>query len=213
MATTVDDETILEVLRSNDAPRMTTTEIAGQLPVTRGTTRSRLQRLVDDDLLDRKREGNNVLWWLPERSDELDEWEADQSSEADEPDEGEAAATTEEPDEVDTEEVDGNEASVADDADTDEGEADEETTVEIEATEPAKTPADEDGTAVEVEAVEEDDEIEVTTPDEETETRTATERPELSADEEGLRAVAIVAATLVVVLLLRQILSGSEEPE
>lgn len=97
MSTGVDDTTILEVLRANDDPRLTTTEVADQLPITRGRTRTRLQQLVDDDKLKRTKEGNTVVWWLPEREDEL--------GEEDEPDEAEAEAEeTEEPAEAEEEE-------------------------------------------------------------------------------------------------------------
>lgn len=73
MSTGVDDETILEVLRSSDDARQTTTEIADQLPITRGRTRTRLQEFVEDDKLERTKEGNTVVWWLPEREDEIGE--------------------------------------------------------------------------------------------------------------------------------------------
>jgi hypothetical protein len=199
MSTAVDDETILEVLRSNDAPRMTTTEVAGQLPITRGTTRTRLQRLVDDDLLHRKREGNNVVWWLPEREDELEAWEAEQAAAEAAESEESAADDGEEPSPTE-------EGAEADEA----ADAEEDTSVEVEATEQAN--AEDAETEVEVEAVDEDDEtVTVETPDESTETRTAAERPELSDDEEGLRAVALAAAVLVVLLLLRKLLAGGGE--
>lgn len=101
MSTSVDDETILEVLRSNDAPRMTSTEVAGQLPVTQGTTRTRLQALADEGLLRRTTEGNDVVWWLPEREDEF---EAAVS--------GESTATEPVDDESKTEQASGDESSV-----------------------------------------------------------------------------------------------------
>lgn len=202
MSTTVDDETILEVLRSNDTPRMTTTEVAGKLPVTRSTTRTRLQRLVDDDLLERKTEGNNVVWWLPERADELDAWNADEEAE-----------------EAETEEIE-------------ETEETEETTDEDAVDTANEAEPEHDDTTVEVEAVDggESDEVTVTTPDEGTETRTAADRSEdagkpaasspttrptaeLSEDDEGLRALALLAAAVVVLLLVRRLLGGSESDE
>ena len=151
---TVDDETILEVLRSNDAPRMTTTELAGHLPVTRGTTRTRLQGLVDEGLLQRTTEGNDVVWWLPER----------------------------------------------------ESEPTGETEVEVTAAEQSTAETESGPTAVEVEAVGDGDSA--------TEMRSVAERddesdlPELSDDEEGLRALATVALVLVAVLLFRKLLGG-----
>jgi hypothetical protein len=175
---TVDDETILEVLRSNDAPRMTTTEVAGQLPVTRGTTRTRLQGLVDEGLLERTTDGNEVVWWLPER---------------------EAEPTGEEAAETEAETTDGIESAA-------------ETEVEVTATEQSTAEPESGPTAVEVEAVDDDPAIE--TPDPATETRSAAEQddeadlPDLSDDEEGLRALALVAVALVAVLLLRRLLGG-----
>lgn len=96
MSTSVDDETIIEVLRSNDAPRMTTTEVAEELPITRGTTRTRLQRLVDDERLDRKTEGNSVVWWLSDRAEELEDWEASrEKADSDDDDEAESGSDVE----------------------------------------------------------------------------------------------------------------------
>lgn len=203
MSTSVDDETILDVLRSNDAPRMTTTEVAGHLPVTRGTTRTRLQRLADDGLLERTTEGNTVVWWLPERADELDAWETEQAAEeADETDEESGTADGEEPDD------DGSNETEADGEGTD-GDA-----IEVEAVDDEMDAADGtdavdtsdeeshgDATTVEVEGVsgdESDDAAAVT--DE--------ELPELSNDDEGLRAVAAVAVALAAFLVLRRLLGG-----
>jgi len=213
MSTSVDDETILDVLRSNDAPRMTTTEVSGHLPVTRGTTRTRLQRLADDDLLERTTEGNNVVWWLPEREDELDAWEAEQAAAASEDAEAESDPTDEGSDdgEVDDEETTGQESG-----EPETGDAEPDDTVEVEAVDEAGAvdepddesnddeadddEADGDATAVEVEAVSEGDSEDVTAAGE--------ELPELSDDDEGLRTVAVVAVALVVVLALRRLLGG-----
>ena len=196
---TVDDETILEVLRSNDAPRMTTTEVAGHLPVTRGTTRTRLQGLVDEGLLERTTEGNDVVWWLPERESELGVDEESTESEAE---------TESETTEVDAEtaEAEGAEAETTDADPTGE------TEVEVTATEQSTAETESGPTAVEVEAVGDDPAVE--TPDPATETRSTAERddesdlPELSDDEEGLRALATVAVVLVAVLLFRKLLGG-----
>ena len=197
---TVDDETILEVLRSNDAPRMTTTEVAGHLPVTRGTTRTRLQGLVDEGLLERTTEGNDVVWWLPEREAELGVEEESTESEAET--EAETAET-----EVKTAEAETTDAEAAD------ARPAAETEVEVTATEESTAETESGPTAVEVEAVG-DDEPAVETPDPATETRSTAERddegdlPELSDDEEGLRALATVAVVLVAVLLFRKLLGG-----
>lgn len=253
MATSVDDETILEVLRSNDAPRMTTTEISSALPVTRGTTRTRLQRLADDDLLERKRESNHVVWWLPERADELDaaatpdnaaeadpDGDApagdDNAAEAEEPTGGDAegesgiGAEVDDPDEA---AATGDPAGGADDASREDDEAPDEDAedhaIEVEPTEQREP----DATAVEVDAAGSDDPDAALpeeaapaadrTPDAETETRTAAtaaddrdrtaptptgREPELSDDDEGLRALALVAGGLAALLLLRKLLGG-----
>ncbi|MFB6118180.1 winged helix-turn-helix transcriptional regulator [Halosegnis sp.] len=208
MSATVDDETILEVLRSNEQPRMTTTEVAGHLPVTRGTTRTRLQRLVDDGLLERTTEGNEVVWWLPERADEQ---AAEAEAEPDAEDEDTAEADTAEAEESDEP------AGGEEETDPDETE-DESAEVEVTATDQSKAETDDGPTEVEVEAVEANTEPDVETPDAATETRTAADRgdeeeeevdlPELSDDEEGLRALAAVAVGVVALLVLRRLLGG-----
>lgn len=227
MSTAVDDETILEVLRSNSAPQMTTTEVANHLPVTRGTTRTRLQRLVDDDLINRETEGNNVVWWLPERGEEREAWEPDAEEEASEPEETDAEEepeveegeeAEEEPEEEEEAEEEESEAEetegeAAEDAETEDGESEDgdETEIAVTATEQSKSES-EGGTEVEVEAVESEPDVE--TPDEATETRTAAEREEaaeLSDDDEGLRVLAGVAVGLVAVILLRRLLGDDEE--
>ena len=214
MSTAVDDETILEVLRSNSAPQMTTTEVANHLPVTRGTTRTRLQRLVDDDLINRETEGNNVVWWLPERGEEREAWEPDAEEEPEV--EEEEAEEEEEPEEEEAEEEESEaeetEDEAAEDAETEDAESEgDETEIAVTATEQSKAES-EDGTEVEDEAVESEPDVE--TPDEATETRTAAEREkaaELSDDEEGLRVLAGVAVGLVAVILLRRLLGDDEE--
>ncbi|WP_435196825.1 hypothetical protein [Natronomonas sp. EA1] len=156
----VDDETILDVLRASETPALTTTEVAGKLPITRGSTRSRLQALVDDDHLERDREGRNVIWWVPERREEVEEWRAGEP--------------------------------------------------EIEPTAQAKAETEDGPIEVDVEAeaaAADESEPEVETPDEETETRTGVERPELSDDDEGLRALALVAVAAVGYLLFRKLRS------
>lgn len=200
MSTSVDDETILDVLRSNDAPRMTTTEVAEHLPVTRGTTRTRLQRLADDDLLERTTEGNNVVWWLPEREDELDAWEEAQAAEAESNDADEEAdeeAIDEEAGEADEEEGSDDDAIEVEAVDAEPDEIDESDEAD---TGEADAESDEDATTVEVEAVSDDDGEPTTTTDD--------ELPELSDDDEGLRAVAAVAVGIVAVIVLRRLLGG-----
>jgi hypothetical protein len=140
MSTSVDDTTILEVLRANDDPRLTTTEVADQLPITRGRTRTRLQELVDDDKLKRTKEGNAVVWWLPEREDEIEaESEAEEGEAASE----EAEPPDAEPDDAEPaeEEPTGTEAK-EDEAEEDEAEEDEAEEDEAEEEE-AEEPGDE----------------------------------------------------------------------
>lgn len=84
MSTGVDDETILQVLRESDDPALTTSEVAELLPITRGTTRTRLQALVDEGLVERERSGRSVVWWLAERDEERTGERADEP-EANEP--------------------------------------------------------------------------------------------------------------------------------
>lgn len=96
MPSSVDDETILEVLRTSESPALTTTAIAEQLPITRGSTRSRLQALADDDRVERDREGRNVIWWVPERREAVEAWREAESgveAEAEAEPEPEAEAT------------------------------------------------------------------------------------------------------------------------
>lgn len=100
----VEDEEILEVLRSADGPRLTTTEVAEELPITRGRTRTRLQRLVDDERLNRETVGNEVVWWLPERDDEVGDEAADDDETDEEPEAtGERDQESEAPDATDEE--------------------------------------------------------------------------------------------------------------
>lgn len=241
MSTSVDDETILDVLRDNDAPRMTTTEVAEELPVTRGTTRSRLQRLVDDDRLERTREGNNVVWWLPDRAGELetaaaqsededagdgdDAADGESTAEEDGDEDADESSTTDETEEAEDEGADDEEAEDDDDATADEetedataDEGDDDATAdiddgvaEIEVT-PTGEPDDDGPTTVEVEAVGDDESPdapfgETVADDDDAEP----ELPELSDDEEGLRALAVVAAGLVLLLLVRRLFSGDDE--
>jgi exosome complex component RRP41 len=162
MSTSVDDEEILEVLRTSDDPELTTTEVAERLPITRGTTRSRLQSLVDEGHLERRSEGNDVVWWLPERAgeaaaaaDEAEEAEAEveegdeeaeeeaeeaeADEEAEEAEEAEADDEADEDEEVETEEEadEGRAEAGAPDVEAEEGEADAEgeespATIEVE---------------------------------------------------------------------------------
>jgi hypothetical protein len=224
MSTSVDDETILEVLRENDDPRMTTTEVAEELPITRGTTRSRLQRLVDDDRVERTREGNSVVWWLPARTGEMesdtadaDGPEPDDAAERDDVAGNEAAEPEPDGTPADAGEqaaADGNAAEGADESDADGDDADADdgaTEIEVTATSDPE-PAHDEPTAVEVEAVGDDSEPappygETVTEEDEQEP----DLPDLSDDEEGLRALAALAVGLVLVLLIRRLFAGGDE--
>lgn len=244
MATSVDDETILEVLRSSDEPRLTTTQVATELPVTRSTTRTRLQRLADDDRVERTRETNHVVWWLPERADEFDtagtstdEETVDDAAEVEEgaaTPGGDNAAEAPPPEDETEGEVDI--AAQVDEPDeysgSDDG-SDADERIEVEATERREP----DATTVEVDPAgddhdaalpEEADGAADEPPRAETETRTAAtagedrdrraptptgRRPDLSDDDEGLRALALLAGTLAALLLLRKLLGGDGDAD
>lgn len=71
--TGVADETIVEVLRGSEHPALKTTQVAAELPITQGRTRTRLQALADEGAVERERVGIDVVWWLAERADEVGE--------------------------------------------------------------------------------------------------------------------------------------------
>lgn len=177
MSTGVDDDEILDVLRGSDEPELTTTAIADELPISRGRTRTRLQSLVDDGHVERRRVGNNIVWWLPERDDERastdddaesgtgaeDESDADEEpSEAD--DTGDESDDESGPEAVEVEVVgsDADETTEAEGAEA-EGTADESVAVEA-SEEPTEKPAtatgsggvEDDAASVEVESAGDD---------------------------------------------------------
>lgn len=226
----VEDETILDVLRSADAPRLTTTEAADRLPITRGRTRTRLQQLADDGRIERETVGNEVVWWLPEREGEVGS------------EKGEAATDdggNEEPDAEGDEELDAEENEEPDAEENEEPDAEESevqpAVVEIGPETGAETPEDadrsgkrresaeaerttgagDDGPAdIEVEPV--SDRIttkgsttDVETPALDNETRTGPLRASIrSPGDRSLRALALLAALVVVFAFLRNYLRG-----
>lgn len=59
---------VLEVMRQSDEPFITVGEITKQVDVTKKTVHDRLQELVDEGEVHRKKVGARaVIWWLPER--------------------------------------------------------------------------------------------------------------------------------------------------
>lgn len=180
MSTSVDDETILAVLRDADAPELTTSAVAEELPVTRGTTRTRLQRLVDEGQVRRRREGNSVVWWLPDREAEAEA--AREAAAADESDDADGA---------DTEDAATEAAATEDEGDADTDEADDDPAVE----------APEDDTSIDVQVVQGDDDgVTVTV-------RADDEEYTASTDESSaLRVAAVAAVAAVGILLLRRLL-------
>lgn len=193
MSTQVDDETILDVLRSSDESRLTTTEVAEELPVTRRTTRARLQQLADDGRLAREKSGNHVVWWLADGDESAPEREAGGEAGTD----GEAESGFEfgsdsgaSAGSADAAEAAGETASTGTSGDDAE---DEDTDVPVEAVSPDRTAGE--------------------TSEGSEERRPTADGPAYGRDdEEGLRAVALVAAALVVLLLLRRLLGDDETP-
>lgn len=203
----VEDEEILDVLRSADESRLTTTDVAEALPITRGRTRTRLQRLTDDGPVDRETVGNEVVWWLAE----ADEQGQDQAADEAQPDEAEGAGA-EGPDgeaaSVETPEVDEEAEPVAAEAETPG-----ETGDGPGGTEEGTGGTPEEGPAeIEVEAVGD----QVTSRGSVTETDEAPpERPTPGEDDEertgdggAIRALGLLAAAVVVLALLRRLLAG-----
>lgn len=60
----VTDQDVLKVFDYADAPILTASEIADELPITREATGRRLKRMLEDGLVDRKKTGASaVAWW------------------------------------------------------------------------------------------------------------------------------------------------------
>lgn len=215
MSTEVDDETILDVLRSSDEPRLTTTEVAEELPVTRGTTRARLQQLADDGRLEREKSGNHVVWWLAD-GDEAEPAEEDTGAEAsdDGADGGDGDESESERDADREEGTDGEAESgfeFGSDSAASVGSADAAGASMETETGTSGDDADGDDTDVPVEAVSPDGTVGEASEGSE-ERRPTPPEPALGRDEEGLRAAALVAAVLVVLLLFRRLLGDDENP-
>lgn len=61
----VSDEDLLAVFRQTDDPVLSTSEVAAELPIKRRATLTRLQRLEENGILERKQAGGrNTVWWL-----------------------------------------------------------------------------------------------------------------------------------------------------
>jgi predicted ArsR family transcriptional regulator len=60
----VTDEELLAVFQRTDDPVLSTAEIADELPIKRRATLTRLRRLADNGVLNRKQTGGrNTVWW------------------------------------------------------------------------------------------------------------------------------------------------------
>lgn len=69
----VTDAEIIAVLRESTDPVLSTAEVAGELPIKRRATLTRLQHLAEDGVLARKRTGGrNTVWWLADEASEGD---------------------------------------------------------------------------------------------------------------------------------------------
>lgn len=208
----VDDETILEVLRNADDPRLTTTEVAGKLPVTRGTTRTRLQALADEGLLTRTRKGRNVVWWLPERADEFEAASGTEDAAASSADESAEGDGGDGADELDTTEVtDEDEPATEASADAATDEVAAAATAGSDETadaEPDSEEVDETTTVDEWEAAgEADTDIEVRVPEDDADAPAARVEPlhDASTDDARVRAVLALLALAVLYALIRRL--------
>lgn len=60
----VTDQDVLKVFDAADAPVLTASEVAAELPITREAAGRRLNRMREDGLVDRKQTGARaVAWW------------------------------------------------------------------------------------------------------------------------------------------------------
>jgi len=65
----VDDEEILEIFSSAEDPFLGVSEVADQLGFSLQGTGKRLESLVDEQKLNKKKTGGARIYWLPERAD------------------------------------------------------------------------------------------------------------------------------------------------
>ncbi len=64
---TVSDEDIISAFKSNEAPFITSIELANEFGMTRQWAHNRLQALHDAGTIKRKKSGpRNVIWWYPD---------------------------------------------------------------------------------------------------------------------------------------------------
>lgn len=61
---TIDDETILKLIRDSDDPFLATSEVADLLGFSPQGTLKRLYSLEEDGYLRYKKAGNTNIWWL-----------------------------------------------------------------------------------------------------------------------------------------------------
>jgi predicted ArsR family transcriptional regulator len=60
---TVGPEAVLDVLDAVDGPAITSSDVADHLECTTEAARQKLQRLVDDGTLARRKTGRTVIYW------------------------------------------------------------------------------------------------------------------------------------------------------
>jgi cobalamin biosynthesis protein CobT len=222
-STRIDDEEIIAVVRESESVEHSTTAVAEELPIGRGQTRRRLQRLADEDRVRRRRDGNNVVWWLPghEAEIEVDAGDGKRAAGGKEKikraDGGEDEAESADGGEGD--ETDGEESTAGEESEGDDAEAAEKAEEAAEdagetASDAAEEVSDEVGETAEdvAEAVEETaeeveeavDEVAGTGP-------TAPGRARTAGDDDRMRQLALALGAVVLVLLLRRLLGGGEE--
>lgn len=64
----VNDTEILEVFAKSDDPVLFTGEVADHLPIGRNGIRKRLQSLHQQGLVERKKRGNTIVWWISDKN-------------------------------------------------------------------------------------------------------------------------------------------------
>jgi predicted transcriptional regulator len=63
---------VIETLREHEDPFVTAIEIADRMDKSKGTIHDRLDELLDEGKVNRKKVGGRaVVWWLPERERQI----------------------------------------------------------------------------------------------------------------------------------------------
>ncbi|MFC7205273.1 winged helix-turn-helix domain-containing protein [Haloferax namakaokahaiae] len=61
---TVSDEEIISIFKSHEDPFLSTSEVAEELGFSQQGTLKRLQSLEKDGVLQKKKAGGSLIWWL-----------------------------------------------------------------------------------------------------------------------------------------------------